>query len=298
MRPSIASLGLASSLVLLSCFLSEARGQSTYETMEQIRAQQMEAARRDARRRELERAMDEVTRRRAAARAEIARPMPKRKLTEEHKRLLFPSAEERDAFASFLRQPHTGIVRLLSQGDCRVDPRVLHASSSPSCADAIPPVPGGGSFYSFRSGGHQWGLRADVWLRDGVFRAGFAGESLGFLTALGDVPLEAVTLDSAGVDYLAGFSPPTSLAEAQRQYELNKVGFRVRNHVYGAAMYVRPGMTYVLRSITYRADSEQSKQRKPADVLVSFRVVSRAADGSVTLLWKELKRRKSPKLKT
>lgn len=297
MRPSIASLGLAASIVVLSCFAGEARGQSTYETMEQLRQQQMEAARRDARRRELERAMDEVTRRRAAARAEIAQPMPKRKLTEEHKRLLSPSAKEREAFASFLRQRHTGLVRLLSQGDCRVDPRVLYAGSSPSCADAIPPVPGGGSFYSFRSGGHQWGLRADVWLREGVFRAGFAGESLGFLTALGDVPLEAVTLDRAGVDYLAAFSPPTSLAEAQRQYELNKVGFRVRNHVYGAAMYVRPEMTYVLRSITYKADSEQSKQRKPADVLVAFRVVSRAPDGSVTLLWKELQRRKSPKLK-
>lgn len=296
MRPSIAGIGLAASIVLLSCIAGEARGQSTYETMEQLRAQQMEAARRDARRRELERTMDEVSRRRAAAaNRPLSLPIPKRKMTEEHKRLLFPSAEEREAFAAFLRQPNTGIVRLLPQSDCREDPRLLHANSS--CVDAIPPVPGGGSFYSFRSGGHQWGQRADVWLRDGVFRAGFAGESLGFLTALGDVPLDAVTLGSAGVDYLAEFSPPTSITEAQRQYELNKVGFRVRNHVYGAAMYVRPAMTYVLRSITYRADSEQSKMRKPADVLVSFRVVSRATDGSVTLVWKELQRRKSPKLK-
>lgn len=294
MRPSIASLGLAASILVLSCFAGEARGQVSSETVEQLRAQQMEAARRDARRRELERTMDEVSRRRASARREAPLLIPKRKMTEEHKRLLFPSAEERGAFAAFLRQPHTGIVRLLPQSDCREDPRLLHANGS--CVDAIPPVPGGGSFYSFRSGGHQWGLRADVWLRDGVFRAGFAGESLGLLTALGDVPLEAVTLGSAGVDYLAEFSPPTSLDGAQRQYEMNKVGFRVRNHVYGAAMYVRPGITYVLRSITYRADTEQSKMRKPADVLVSFRVVSRAADGSVTLLWKELQRRKSPKL--
>ena len=296
MRPSIASLGLAASIVLLSCFVEDARGQSTHETMEQLRAQQMEAARRDARRRELERAMDEVSRRRVTAHAEKPQLMPQRKMTEEHKRLLFPSAEERNAFAAFLRQPHTGIVRLLPQSDCRFDPRVLYASGAPSCVAAIPPVPGGGSFYSFRSGGHQWGPRADMWLRDGVFRVGFAGESLGFLTALGDVPLEAVTLNSAGVDYLNEFSPPTSIAEAQRQYELNKVGFRVRNHVYGAAMYVRPGMTYVLRSITYKADNEQSKKRKPADVLVSFRVVNHAADGSVTLVWKELQRRKSPKL--
>lgn len=295
MRPSIASLGLAASIALLSCFTGEARGQTTYETREQLRQQQMEAARRDARRRELERAMDELSRRRAVPRREASLPPPKRKMTEEHKRLLLPSVEEREAFAAFLRQPNTGIMRLLPQSDCREDPRLLHANGS--CVDAIPPVPGGGSFYSFRSGGHQWGQRADVWLRDGVFRVGFAGESLGLLTALGDVPLDAVTLDRAGVDYLAAFSPPTSLDGAQRQYELNRVGFRVRNHVYGAAMYVRPAMTYVLRSITYKADTEQSKMRKPADVLVSFRVVSRAADGSVTLVWKELQRRKSPKLK-
>ncbi|HJR09300.1 MAG TPA: hypothetical protein VJ842_18720 [Pyrinomonadaceae bacterium] len=297
MRPSIASLGFAASILALSCFTGEARGQ-TSETVEQLRAQQMEAARREARRQELARAMDQVSRRAAPTSAEASQPTPKRKLTEEHKRLLFPSAEERDAFAAFLRQPHTGIVRLLPQSDCRFDPRLLYASGAPSCVDAIPPVPGGGSFYSFRSGGHQWGPRADVWLRGGAFRAGFAGESLGFLTALGDVPLDAVTLGSAGVDYLAEFSPPTSIAEAERQYELNKVGFRVRNHVYGAAMYVRPGMTYVLRSIIYKADTELNKRRKPADVLVSFRVVSHAADGSVTLIWKELQRRKSPKLKT
>lgn len=299
MRTSIAGVGLALSTVVLSCLTTtiDARGQSTVEIREQMRAQQREAAAREARTRELERAMNEVSRSNRPN-GDVLLPLPQRKMTAEHKRLLFPSTEEREAFAAFLRQPHTGMVRLVTHSNCSNDPRLLYAGgSSSACLDTVPPVPGGGSFYSFRSGGHQWGPRADVWLRDGVFRAGFAGESLGIFTALGDVPLEAVTLASAGVDYLAEFSPPTSLAAAQRQYEQNHSGFRVRNHVYGAAMRVRPGMTYVLRSITYKVNSEQSKMRKPADVLVSFRVVSRAADGSVTLVWKELQRRKSPKIK-
>ncbi|HEX8423042.1 MAG TPA: hypothetical protein VF634_06505 [Pyrinomonadaceae bacterium] len=220
---------------------------------------------------------------------------PRRALTEEHKRRLYPSAEERDRFAAFLRQPRSGLARLLPQSDCGNDTRVLTVGNA--CAEAVPPVPGGGSFYSFGSSEHQLARLADVWLKDGTFRAGVAGDALGLLTVLGDVPLESVTPQTAQAAYLAQFAPPTTVADAQRHYARSNAGFHVEGRAYGSAAQVKPDTTYVLRSIMYGADGPLGKKRKATDVLVSFRVVSRAEDGSVTLLWRELLRSKPPKLK-
>jgi hypothetical protein len=216
-------------------------------------------------------------------------------MTEEHKRRLFPAAEEKVRFATFLRQPHSGLARLLPQSDCQSDSRVLNVGNA--CLEAIPPVPGGGSFYSFVSGNHEAARLADVWLKDGMFRVGVAGDALGVLTALGDVPLESVTLQTAEAAYLAQFSPPATVADAQRQHAQSKAGFLVQGRAYGSAAQARADTTYVLRSIMYSSDGSIDKRRKPTDVLVSFRVVGRAEDGSVTLLWRELLRRKAPKLK-
>lgn len=219
---------------------------------------------------------------------------PKRAMTEEHKRRLSPTAAEKDRFATFLRQPHSGLVRLLPQSNCENDPRVVQVGNA--CLEAIPPIPGGGSFYSFGSSEHESAQFADVWLKDGMFRVGVADAALGVLTALGDVPLESVTLQTAEVVYLNEFSPPTTVAEAKRQYAQSNAGFRVRGHAYGLTAQVKPDTTYALRSIMYKADGSLNKSRKPADVLVAFRVVSKAEDGSVTVLWRELLRSKPPKL--
>lgn len=223
------------------------------------------------------------------------RSPPRKPLTEEHKRRLFPSPEERDRFATFLRQPHSGLSRLLPHINCGTDPRVLEVGNA--CLDSIPPVPGGGSFYSFGTSDHQAARLSDVWFKDGMFRVGVAGEALGVLTALGDVPLESVTLQTGGVAYLAQFVPPVTIADAQRQHAQSNIGFSVNGHAYGSAAQVHANTTYVLRSIIYGSDSSLNKTRKPSDVLVSFRVVSKAQDGSVTLLWRELLRSKPPKLK-
>ena len=69
-------------------------------------------------------------------------------------------------------------------------------------------------------------------------------------------------------------------------------------HSYSMAAPVRADTTYVLRSITYKVGNNLDEARKPVDVLVVFRVVHKSVEGDVTLLWKELQRKKSPKLKT
>lgn len=293
MRSSAVYLRASLVALALTCLPSPAWAQGTSEDREQREIQLRE----QQRRRELEntrRAMSQPLPARRETGRTLALP-PKRKMTEEHKLRLYPSADERERFAAFLRQPRSGLVRLIQSGDCEDDPRVLQVGS---CRDAIPPVPGGGTFYSFTRSRHELRRLSDIWLEGDVFRVGFAGSVLGVMTMLGDVPLEGLSPESSGVNYLLRLMPPVSLAEARNQYRRNISGFRVSGHRYGVTAPVRMGATYVLRSTTYKFGDELDRHRKLEDVLVTFRVVGITAAGSVTLLWKEIRRQKTPKIKT
>jgi hypothetical protein len=285
---------LAASALVLACLTITARGQVEPPAAQPVTIHNTTPSIFDPTRPDRDKAPSGMSDPRSAPAGTFRSP-PRRALTEEHRRRLYPSAEERDRFAAFLRLPHSGLVRLLPQSNCGTDPRVLEVGNA--CLEAVPPVPGGGSFYSFGSSDHQTARLADVWFKEGMFRVGVAGDALGVLTALGDVPLESVTLQTAQAAYLSQFATPTTVAEAQRQYAQSNIGFSVQGHAYGSAARVHANTTYLLRSILYGSNSTLSGRRKPADVLVAFRVVSRAEDGSVTLLWRELLRRKPPKLK-
>jgi hypothetical protein len=281
--------------VALACLPFNARAQTSPDDREQQNIR-LKEQREQQRRVELENS--KALSKEPWSRGETSKPLPPlptRKMTEAQKLRLYPSREEKEKFVTFLRQPRTGLVRLLQSGDCQDDPRVVQVGF---CMDLIPPVPGGGTFYSFASGSHQWRQLADLWLEGDLFRAGFAGSVLGVMTSLGDLPLENVKPESPGVNYLSTLAPPGSMAEARKQYLRNAAGFRVSGHKYGLSAPVSQGNTYVLRSTTYKFGDDLDKQRKLDDVLIAFRVVGTTADGSVTLLWKELRRQKTPKIKT
>src|ERR1051326_685198 len=104
-------------------------------------------------------------------------------LRQKEQELLAPSAEDRAAFAEFLRQPNTGIIRLL--------PREKYNDQSM--------MRGGGAYYSFTRLTNEYGQSSHLQLGQNYLSAGFIGVDFGFLTKLGDMPLEAVTLDHPAV---------------------------------------------------------------------------------------------------
>jgi hypothetical protein len=192
------------------------------------------------------------------------------KLRVKEAEFLAPSAEDQQAFASFLRQPDTGLARLL--------PREKYSGKLLTS--------GGGAYYSFVRLTHEYGYGSDVSLEQNQFGVGFAGADFGFLTKLGDVPIEAVTLEHPGVQFLAAFVAPSIEAEARAQYRRSYPGFEQGTFTYTSRIAAAVNMTYAVRSIGYRN----------SDVLVAFRVIRQDADGSMSILWKILKRFPTPQL--
>ena len=184
--------------------------------------------------------------------------------------LLAPPPADRERFAEFLAQPETGLVRLLprEKWDYKLSIR------------------GGGAYYYFAGRKQEYGFGSDIGLEQGTFSVGFAGANFGFITQLGDIPLEQVTRDAESAHFLANFAPPSVLPKAREQQRKSGAGFQIGELTYKSHLPAHPGSTYLLRSINYEL----------SDVLVAFRVVRKDEDGSMVLLWKTLNKFPTPHL--
>jgi hypothetical protein len=186
--------------------------------------------------------------------------------------VLAPSDEDRKAYAEFLARPDTGLARLLPREKWQ---------------DKLT-ISGGGAYYSFARRSNEYGYSTDIGLEQDQFKVGFYGASFGFMTDLGDVPLETVSAETEAVRFMAGFEPPTIEAEARmaaRQFEPAR---HEGPWKYVRSLYATAGRTYALRSIDYRQ----------SDVLVAFRAVRKDDDGSFILLWKILQKYPKPSLQS
>lgn len=185
---------------------------------------------------------------------------------------LAPASADFATHAAFLRQPDTGLIRLMPRG--QVEPLLS--------------TRGGGAYYSFTRLTHAYGFGSDLELQQGRFSVGFAGVDFGFLVALGNVGLETVGLDHPGVRYLANFAAPLIEAEARTQHQRSGAGFQENGFTYRNRLDAILNTTYVVRSVQYGL----------ADALIAFRFVRQDSDGSVILLWRLLQWFSTPQLDT
>ena len=192
------------------------------------------------------------------------------KLRSQEAKLLSVSDEDKATHVSFLRQPDTGITRLM--------PREKY--------DGFLLTRGGGAYFSFVRLTHEYGSGSELSLEQSNFRVMFAGADIGFLTNLGNTLLENVSLESAGVQFLSSFVAPTKLSDAREQQQRTGVGFEANGSAYKANIAAAVNTTYALRSVNY-SDS---------DVIVAFRPIRQDSDGSIVFLWKILKRFPTPVL--
>jgi len=216
----------------------------------------------------------------------------------EQKRRLQPDAQDLARHADFLRQPRTGIVRLMPDLGCMENVNILKADAV--CLDYVPES----SYYSFREKEHTIEMLADIRLKnnylitDGVL-------AHGILVNLGEIELERVAPTSEGLQFLSNFTPDPQGWEAQKQFIQLIRGVRIGGYEYKKAQPLVENATYGLRVVAYRGSIYRSfrgyrfnvlEGDKRIDITLAFRVIRKEADGSAVLLWKEIERREAPRI--
>lgn len=199
-------------------------------------------------------------------------PREKRVLT---KGLLAPSAADRLENEAFLKQPDTGLIKLL--------PRELFDSSTYRTKKRLN-VRGGGAYYSFFYLTHDYGYGSDLELYNDQFTVGLAGMDYGMMVNLGDVPLGALSAVDSRAAFLATYRSALHEPEARCEFKRFREGVVVGEMLYKRSLPVQVNSTYLLRSINYGR----------SDVLIGFRVARQEPDGSVIIAWKKLKEWKRP----
>ena len=194
---------------------------------------------------------------------------PRATLDAKESPLLSPSAADQKTYAAYWGQKDRGLIRLMPRGKY----------------EKVLTIRGGGAYYSFTRRTHEYGHGSDVELQQGTLSVGFAGADFGFMTDLGDVPLESIGLDHPSLRFLVAYTPPTVIADARKE-QRRADGFEVEGIRLKDSARAKLGTTYALRSVNYRE----------SDVLVALRVVREDADGSLIIAWKMLKEFAKPDL--
>lgn len=197
---------------------------------------------------------------------------------------------------------------------------VVSAEELERCADVVP-IPGGGSLYSFSAkrhyplmpnivfleeGGHlvnsspklDFGIGGDWWdihFIDNKFGVG-SDWVQGIMSEIGDVDLNEINLNSPSLKFLINYEPEQNVREVRAQNEVLRDGIKDGDFVYSNSAPVKVGSTYVLRSILYPFKPKFAVRGKwkseGMDMMLAFKVVGAESDGSVILLWKEIKKEK------
>lgn len=233
----------------------------------------------------------------------------RRELKENEKRIkarLTPNPADLIKYKDFLKQPDTGIFRLFPDFDCE-QKNVINAGGN--CEDFIP----GTSSYSFRQNDYPSNLSFfDIKLKDShLISNGFLTQ--GILTELGDVALENISPADERLSFLIGFKPETESQKVKDQYARIADGIHFNGFNYTKKSEAKKDTTYALRVIAYHpqrkimSNNSVTDRRfiwlvrdgtmdKRVDLTLAFRIIREETDGSVTIVWKQLNRQKSPEI--
>jgi hypothetical protein len=224
-----------------------------------------------------------------------------RKPTREELNMLAPSDGLQRQFSAFLKQDNTGLFKLVVDSGCGGNTNIVSAKEK--CLKFT--MPGAGNSYSFRTNNYRIRHLADLTFTANSFLAtGVLAH--GILVNIGDVALESVTLQTAGVKFLAEFEPSIDFDKAEAINRQLIAGIKKDGFLYSRGLFAVENATYVLRSIAYNGKVMRSVRGIPyneldfdnrKDITIAFRVVRSDADGSLNILWKELSKKDSPKIK-
>jgi hypothetical protein len=206
-----------------------------------------------------------------------------------------------EQYKGLLKNRRTGLIRLMPDLGCSKNDKLI--VSSDYCTKYS--MPGSGSTYSFRVTDYRIQRLGDLVLRDNhIYADGMFIQAA--MANLGDKAIESLTLESEGIKELVAFKPDNEIGLVAKQVARLKKGFLVSNTFFANNLDVEKNSTYILRSIAFNTKHFVASHNitynefdydKRRDIMIVFRIIEKNADGSIVLLWKELRNEKAPKLK-
>ncbi len=225
-----------------------------------------------------------------------------RKSKKEEKELLQPNQSDLTKHSKFLSQRKTGIVKLITDTGCADNSKVVLASEK--CLTYS--MPGAGSSFSFRVNDYRIKHLSDLtFIGNKLVAFGLLTQTL--FIEIGDISIDEVNSTSAPVEFLESFQPESEFSSFTETYQkISTTGIQHNNFTYKREIEPLVNKTYALRSIAYNGKVSRSfegesydefsfDQRK--DVIIIFQIIAKESDQNITILWKELSRKNSPKLK-
>jgi hypothetical protein len=219
------------------------------------------------------------------------------------KAALAANPEDLAKYKKFIQQPNTGLFRLMPNLGCS-QKYVVRADED--CADST----FRGEYYSFRKNDYVNQEYFDLTFKNGEFISrSFLSQAI--LTTLGDVELENISLESNGLKFLTEFKPEIENDAVKKQFKEIAAGIKSGNYVYAKNVKATPDTTYAVRIVAYRPDDKIKrkpfsgltaegfryfglKYDKRIDLTLVFRIIRQDANGSLSILWKELSRKEAP----
>jgi len=208
-------------------------------------------------------------------------------------------------YSEFLKADKTGLFKLFPDHAC-VEKNVVRVDGD--CKNFVM----ASSSFSFRNLGYAHPYYSDLGFNHDEISSN-AFFSQGILVSLGDVSIEDVTSSRDGMKFIFDLSPASDPGEARKMSARVKAGIQSGGFTYSSSVTPAENTTYVLRSIAYNVanslpavteTTSLSEIRfhtlaldKRADVIVVFRIIRKGADGSLTIVWKEIDRKEAPKIK-
>ena len=231
------------------------------------------------------------------------------KLTAEQRDLILSKrkvdATDIQGFANFLKQPMTGVFKLFPDIGC-VSKNVVRISGE--CARFVPLS----SSFDFRTNRYGDEVYHDIHFENGrIYSDSFFSQ--GILTAVGEMPIENVGLSDPAIRFLDDFQADTEPRSAMRHAKEFLTGVDSGGFHYADAVEPKENTTYAIRMIAYRLENalpplspdlsmnellfHSLAMDKRVDLIVAFRLLRTDQNGGVTIVWKELSRKDSSKIK-
>jgi hypothetical protein len=211
-------------------------------------------------------------------------------LTEAGKAMLKPIEKDYVEYRQFLKTSKTGIAKIFPEAKCN---RLILNAADNKCVAAAQ-MSGQGSFYSFRKKMNIADRWSDIYFADGNLSIVGSSNSLGFISNLGDLPIESLDKNSSEIADLQKYELPGTYSDLAAQRTQFANGVKNGEHFWASKVRVKLNATYGLRT-AYWTDRRYGGE--DIDLLVVMKVIRENEDGSVTIVWRELQRKSSPKLK-